>query len=282
MNNASGLKIGIIAGMGELPIIIARDARARGFKVIIAALETLASEDIADFADEIKWISIGKFGGIIDMLKKAGVKEAIMAGKAPKDLLYKTKIVPDLKTIKLFFSLKDRSDETILNAITGELKNEGIDIIDTAAFSPGLLTPHGVITKTTPTKEEWKDIEYGLAIAKEIGRLDIGQTVVIKDQAVMAVEAIEGTDEAILRGGRLGGSGCVIVKVSRPNQDMRLDVPVVGSLTIKTMIDIKARILALEAGKSIIVQREKMINEAEKAGVSIVGINGNNVILSND
>jgi len=266
------MQIGIIAGAGELPEIIAKDAKERGYKVTTVAFENLASEEINKFSDEIKWLNVGKFGELINTFKSCNVKEAIMAGKVHKSLLYKSKVTPDMRAVKLLFSLKDRSDDAILNAITRELEREGIHIVDTVAFSPHLITPEGVLTKMKVTKDEWKDIEFGWKIAKEIGRLDIGQTVVVKGQAVMAVEAIEGTDETILRGGKWAGEGAVIVKVSKPHQDMRLDVPVIGLNTLKAMIKVRARVLAIEAQKSIIINRERLIKEAESAGISIAGV----------
>jgi hypothetical protein len=264
--------IGIIAGTGDLPRIIARDARERGFKVFTIALENLASPDLSRVSDEIKWINVGKLGELIDTLKELDVKEAIMAGKVSKTLLYKSKITPDLRAVKLLFSRQAKSDDSILNAITRELEKEGIHVIDTTAFSPHLLTPEGVLTDDPPTMDEWKDIEFGWKIAKEIGRLDIGQTIVVKGQAVMAVEAIEGTDEAILRGGKLSGEGAVVIKVSKPHQDMRLDVPVIGMNTLKSMIEVRARVIAVEAHKSMIINRERLIKEAEESGISVVGI----------
>jgi DUF1009 family protein len=270
--------IGIIAGTGDLPGIIARDARDRGFKVITIALENLASPDLNKLSDEIKWINVGKLGELIDTLKEFDVKEAIMAGKVSKTLIYKSKVTPDLRAVKLLFSLKDKSDDSILNAITKELEKEGIHIIDTPAFSPNLLTPEGVLTEYPPTMDEWKDVEFGWRIAKEIGRLDIGQTVVVKGQAVMAVEAIEGTDEAILRGGKLSGEGAVVIKVSKPHQDMRLDVPVIGIDTIKSMVEVRARVIAVEAQRSMIINRERLIKEAEESGISVVGISHEKIV----
>lgn len=266
--------IGIIAGKGNLPKIIVKDARARGFNVVTIALENLASAELSKISDEIKWINVGRLGDLIDTLKRHKIRQVIMAGKVPKTLLYKSRITPDIRAVKLLFSLKDKSDDSILNAITKELEKEGIHIISTASFSPHLLTTEGVLTREQPTKDEWKDIQFGWNIAKEIGRLDIGQTVVVKDQAVMAVEAIEGTDEAILRGGKLAGDGAVVVKVSRPHQDMRLDVPVVGLNTLKAIIEVRARVLALEAHRSIIMNKERMIKEADEAGISIIGFSG--------
>ncbi|MBF0506634.1 MAG: UDP-2,3-diacylglucosamine diphosphatase LpxI [Nitrospirae bacterium] len=266
------MQIGIIAGTGELPEVIARDAKERGYKVITIALENLASSALNDVSDEIRWINVGKLGTLIDALKDSGVRETIMAGKVPKSLLYKSKIVPDLRAIKFLFSLKDKSDDSILNALADELAKEGIAIINTAAFSPHLLTPAGVLTKKAPSSEEWAEIEFGLKIARAVGELDIGQTVVVKGKAVMAVEAIEGTDEAILRGGQWAGEGAVVVKVSKPQQDMRLDVPVIGPTTLRSMIGVRARVLAIESERSIIIHRSKLIKEAEASGISIVGL----------
>ncbi len=263
--------LGLISGMGELPKAIAIEARAKGYRVVAIALEPLADSSLSRYVDEIEWINVGKLGEIMDSLKKFDVKEAVMAGKVPKSLLYKSKITPDWRAVKLLFSLKDRSDDSILLAVANELEKDGITLLDTTAFSFDLLTPEGVLTEDGPTDDEWKDIAFGWRIAKEIGRLDIGQTVVVKNQAVMAIEAIEGTDEAILRGGRLAGESAVVVKVSKPAQDMRFDVPVVGLKTLKSLLEVSARVIAVEADKSILLDRDRMIKEAEEAGISIVG-----------
>ncbi|MBI5076495.1 MAG: UDP-2,3-diacylglucosamine diphosphatase LpxI [Nitrospirae bacterium] len=266
------LKLGLIAGNGDLPKAIAEEARAKGYEIVAVGLEPLAEKSLALTVDEIKWINVGKLGEIMGFLKESGVKEAVMAGKVPKSLLYKSKILPDLRAIKLLFSLKDKSDDSILLALAKELKKEGIALLNTTDFTSSLLTPEGVLTKEGPTENEWKDIAYGWRIAKEIGRLDIGQTVIVKNQAVMAIEAIEGTDEAIKRGGALAGSGAVIIKVSKPQQDMRFDVPVVGPDTLRSMFNVQARVLAVESGKSIILKKEKLIKKAEEAGIAIVGV----------
>jgi DUF1009 family protein len=266
--------IGLIAGSGALPLIIARDVAQRHYRVVAIAIEDLAEPEIESYAHATYWINVGKLGRLINLLHQHQIKRVIVAGKVPKTLLYKSKITPDLRAIKLLFTVKGRSDEAILNAFKEELQGEGIEIIDTTAFSPEIVTPVGLLTSIPPTQQEMKDIEYGWFIAKEIGRLDIGQTVVVKGQAVMAVEAIEGTDEAILRGCSLAGEGAVVVKISRPNQDMRLDVPTVGMTTLENMIKGKARVLALEAARSIIVDKVEFIKRAESAGISVVGYSG--------
>ena len=264
-------KIGIISGKGELPSILAREAKRMGYHVLMILLDPVA-DTIDGCADEIKRINVGRLGEIISTLKGAGVQETILAGKVPKRLLFKSKIQPDMRAIKLLFTLKDRKDDTILQAITDEIESEGIRMMRTTDFAGDMLMPAGFLTQRRPAPEENKDIEFGLGIAKEMGRLDIGQTVVVKGRAVMAVEAIEGTDEAILRGGRLAGEGAVVVKVSKPQQDMRYDVPVVGPDTLKALVEARAYVLAVEAGKSLILQRDEMIAVADKAGISIVGV----------
>lgn len=264
-------KIGLIAGMGDLPKAIAAEARALGYTVFSVALDPLAEKSLSSHVDEIQWVSVGKFGKIIDTLKKNSIKEAIMVGKVPKSLLYKSKIIPDLRATKLLFSLKDRSDDSILQAVAKELEKEGIHLLTITSLSSSLLTQEEILTRDKPSKDEWKDIAFGWKIAKEMGRLDIGQTVVVKNQAVMAVEAIEGTDEAIKRGGTLAVKDAVVVKVGKPNQDMRFDVPAIGLDTLQAMKTVHARVLAVEANKCIVLNRDKIFDEAKKAGISIVG-----------
>ena len=266
-------KLGLLSGSGELPAAVALDARSKGYSVTAVGLEPLADKSLSSYVDEIRWINVGKLGAVIDYFKDSRIKEVVMAGKVPKTLLYKSKIIPDMRAIKLLFSLKDKSDDSILLAIAEELRKEGITLLKTTDFSTSLLTPDGTLTTGKPSENEWKDIAFGWKIAKEIGRLDIGQTVVIKDQAVMSIEAIEGTDEAIRRGGKLAVKGAVVVKVSKPQQDMRFDVPVVGVDTLMAMIEANARVIAIEAKNSIILKREEMIKKADAAGISIVGIN---------
>ncbi|OGW73428.1 MAG: hypothetical protein A2484_04520, partial [Nitrospirae bacterium RIFOXYC2_FULL_44_7] len=181
--------LGLIAGMGELPKLVAEEAREKGYRVFAIALEPLADKNLSDHVDSVNRISVGKLGEIIDTLKKNHIKEAVMAGKVPKSLLYKSKIIPDLRTVKLLFSLKDKSDDSILLAIAKELDKDGIKLLNTTDFSSSLMTPEGILTEARLSENEWKDIAFGWKMAKEIGRLDIGQTVVVKDQAVMAVEA---------------------------------------------------------------------------------------------
>jgi UDP-2,3-diacylglucosamine hydrolase len=264
-------KLGLIAGKGELPIAVADEAKTQGYTVIAVGLEPLADKSLSSHVDQIQWVNVGKFGKMIDTMKKYDIREAVMAGKVSKTLLYKSRITPDLRAVKLLMSLKDRSDDSVLLSITDELAREGIHLLDVLRFSSALLASKGVLTKDGPSDQEWKDIAFGWKIAKEIGRLDIGQTVVVKNQAIMAVEAIEGTDEAIKRGGTLAGKDAVVVKVSKPNQDMRFDVPVIGLDTVKAMKAVHARVLAVEANRCLVLNKDKILDEAKKAGISIAG-----------
>jgi len=208
---------------------------------------------------------------LIKSIQKAGISEVVFAGKVHKSIIYTGKVIPDLRLIKLLFGLKDKSDDSITLAITKELEDEGIKLLKTTDFTVKLMTPRGVLTKEKPSKADYKDIEFGWKIAKEIGRLDIGQTVVVRDQAVMAVEAIEGTDEAIKRGGSLAGEGAVVIKISKPQQDMRFDVPVVGTQTLQSMAKVGARVLAIEAEKSILLDKDRFIHDAEMSGIIVIG-----------
>ncbi len=252
-------------------MLIAKEAKRQGRTVFTVALKELASAEIEGHSDEVRWLSIGKLGSIIDALKKAHIKEVLMAGKAPKELLYRSRIIPDLRAIKVLMSLPDRKDDTIMLAIVDELHKEGIRVLRITDFAGSLLVKNGVLTKKRPSKAQMEDIEFGFQIAKEIGRLDIGQTVVVKDRAVMAVEAIEGTDRAIKRGGKLAGEGAVVVKVSKPQQDLRFDVPVAGPDTIRAMKESGASVLCLEAEACLLVQKEKVIEEADCAGIVVLG-----------
>ncbi len=274
LHSESSKTLGLVAGMGELPRVIASEAKKKGYRVVVIALQPPADDSVKPFGDDFHKVKIGHLGTLITLLKKSYVTNAVMAGKVPKRLLYKhkTSLIPDIRAAKLLLSLKDRSDDTIMKALVKEFEKEGIKLHNTTAFIKELLAPEGTLTQTKPSKNEMEDIKFGWKIAKEMGHLDIGQTVVIKDKAVMAVEAIEGTDEAIKRGGHLAVEGAVVVKVSKPGQDMRFDVPVVGADTLHAMKKAKASALAVESGKTIIIDMENFIKEADKAKISVVGI----------
>jgi DUF1009 family protein len=271
-------KLGLIAGMGNLPKAVASEAKRMGFNVAAIALQPPADESLKPIADEFHKISLGRFGGLIALLKKLAITDVVLAGKVPKDLLYKNKahIIPDMKAVKILFSLRNRADDTIMKAIVREIEELGIRVRNTTDFTKDLLVPEGVLTRKKPSKKELQDIAFGWNIAKKIGQLDIGQTVVVKDMAIMAVEAIEGTDEAIKRGGDLAKKNAVVIKVSKPLQDMRFDVPVAGLDTLRTMKKKGARVLALETGKCIIVDMKNFISKANEYGIVVVGTSNKN------
>lgn len=264
--------LGLIAGQGDMPRAIALEAQRQGYRIVAAALRGLADESIERYADAVKWFKAGRAGAVINYLKANGVEEALFAGKFPKDLIVRGALSPDLRLFRFLFNLRDRGDDTILNSVAKELARDGIRLLDMRDFCRDMLASERILTRREPSKEEWRDISYGFRIAKGVGGLDIGQTVVVKDRAVMAVEAVEGTDEAILRGGGLAGGGAVVVKVSRPGQDMRMDLPVVGLATIDCMVRAGVRALAIEAGSSIIIERDELIKKADEAGIAIAGV----------
>lgn len=265
------MKLGIIAGDGRFPLLLAGEARNSGYTTVVIAHTGLTSGDIERIADRTHWIKIGQMSKLIDILKEEGVTEAVMAGGVSKRFMFRD-IKPDLRAISLLFRIKDRKDDTILRALAGELEKEGISVHAATAYVQSILAGRGVLTKGRPTTEEWRDIEFGMEIARDIGRLDIGQCVVVKNRAVLAVEAIEGTDEAIRRGGVLAGGGAVVAKICKPGQDIRFDLPAVGPNTINSMKEVEARVLAIESGMTVMIDKDSMIKSADEAGISIVGI----------
>lgn len=263
--------IGLIAGDGNFPIILSNGLREKGKKVIAVGLENITSPALENGVESLHWIKVGQLGRLIKIFKKEGINRVVMAGKVSKTFMFKD-IRPDLRAISLYLKLKDRKDDTLLLGIVSELEKEGIKVEEPTRYVPHLLAEKGVITKRKPKKEELKDIEFGWPIAKEMGRLDIGQTVVVKDRAVLAVEAIEGTDAAIRRAGDLGRGGIVVIKVAKPKQDMRFDAPVIGLNTIRTLKEAKAAALCVEAGKTILLEKEDMIKLADKEKICIIGM----------
>ena len=262
-------KIGLIAGNGTFPVAFARAAKEKGMQVIAVAHEGETLPELARWVDAIYWIKVGQLGKLISIFKEQHVHDVLMAGGIKKTRLFKGGM-PDLRAAAVLAKMLYKKDDSILRAVAAELESEGITVRESTLYLDNLLAPAGVLAGRKPSKDEQKDIEFGWEMAKEIGRLDIGQTVVVKNQAVLAVEAIEGTDEAIRRGGSLCGQGAVVVKICKPNQDLRFDLPAIGMQTIKTMQEVKAFCLAVEAGKTIIFEREAVMAEADRAGIAIV------------
>ena len=262
-------RIGLIAGGGKFPLLVADSIKQSGLEVIAVAHKGETCAELADRVDEITWIGLGQFGRLLNVFKSGGVNQALLAGSITKTKMF-TNIRPDLKGLAVIGKLVIFHDDDILRAVANELEKEGITVVSSTAYLPELLAPTGCLTKRKPKKEEREDIECGWMIAKELGRLDIGHSVVVRRKTVLAVEAIEGTNKAILRGGELAKKNAVVVKASKPNQDLRFDLPAVGLDTIKVMIGVKASVLAIEAGKTIIFDKEEMIRLADSNGISVV------------
>lgn len=262
--------IGLLSGIGHLPVDVALSAKSMGYRVIAVGVVPDIDPELAEAVDAYYDIHIGKIGKIISTLKKNDVKTVTMIGKVTKELLYKAgAVVPDLRAIKILASVPDHKDDTIMNAIVKELEGEGIKVMDQTLLIQPLLPPPGVLTQRMPTEAEVADMDFGFAMAKEIGRLDIGQTVVVKDRALMAVEAIEGTDACILRGGTLG-KGVIVAKTAKPAQDNRFDMPSIGTKTMESMIAAGATGLVIEAGRTLLVEKEKTLALADAHNITIV------------
>ena len=265
-------KLGILAGAGKLPVECARAAQQLGYEVYAVGLLADSDPQIAQFAKDYQFISVAQLEAILNYLKQNQIQQVTMIGKVTKELLFNGAVVPDARMLQLIMSLPDRKDDTIMMAFVRELVKTGIQTFDQTALIRKLMPRRGTITQREPTDQERKDMDFGFRIAKELGRLDIGQTVVVKNRAVMALEAIEGTDACIERGGLLAHGGAVVTKVSKPQQDNRFDVPTVGYRTIEQMAKVGATALAIEAGKTLLVERAQMVALADAKGISIVAM----------
>jgi DUF1009 family protein len=244
--------------------------REEGYAVAACAIIGEADPRIEELSGRTLWVKLGELGKVIDFFSREGVTEALLAGKVTKTSLFRGHIKPDLEMIKAVASVRDWKDDSLLGAVVRQLEKKGIRVLESTAFLKKSVPGPGVLTRRKPAPQEREDIEFGWRLAKEMGRLDVGQTVVVKSKAVLAVEAVEGTDEAIRRAGQLGGPGAVVVKVAKPRQDMRFDVPAVGLTTLRALKDIKAGCLALEAGKTIILDRLQFVKEADEMGLAVV------------
>jgi hypothetical protein len=263
--------LGIIAGSGTFPLLVARSARKAGLRVVAIAHEGETDPALEQETDTSVWIRLGQLGQLIRNLKKHGVRYAVMAGAIKKKRMFEN-VLPDLKGLSLMSRLVIFHDDDILRAVARELAKEGIEIVSSTTHVPELMAPAGILTRRKPSKTEKADMAFGWRIAKELGRLDIGQCVVVRRKTVLALEAIEGTDETILRGGRIGREKTVVVKVSKPNQDLRFDVPSVGVGTVKMMSEVKASVLVVEAEKTLLFDRKEMIHLADEKGIAIVSL----------
>ena len=271
MINTTSDRIGIIAGGGQFPLLFAKSARKQGLRVYAAAHRGETDESLAGYVTRIQWVKLGQLGKIIDFFKHEGVQKTVFLGSITKTNIFRD-VRPDLKGMGLWNKINIKQDDAILRAVADRLEKDGIEVVASSGYVPELLFPQGILTKKKPTKEQRKDIAFGWQVARSLGRLDIGQCVVLRNQTVLALEAIEGTDAAIRRGGSLGREKTVVVKVRKPNQDLRFDLPAIGKKTIETMMEVHAAVLAVEAGYALLFDRDAVIRAADDAGMVVVGV----------
>jgi UDP-2,3-diacylglucosamine hydrolase len=267
--NANTTGWGLIAGNGRFPFLVLEGARSQGIDMAVIALKEEASPELERETKRLHWVSLGELSKTIELMHGEGVTQAVMAGQVKHNKIFSA-IRPDWKLAKLLFSLPRKNTDTLIGAVARVLEEEGIRLVDSTIFLKPLLPEPGVLTRRAPNEHEAADIAYGLGVARHIADMDIGQTVVISDCACVAVEAMEGTDEAIARAARItGGKSLVVVKVSKPRQDMRFDVPVVGLPTVEQMKSCGATALAVDAGRTLLFDRNKLIELADAAGIAI-------------
>ncbi len=269
--SSTAKRLGIIAGNGRFPLLVAREARKQGCWVVAVAHEGETLPELEPLVDEVEWIRVGQIGRMITKFQRSGVQEVVMAGGITKTRLF-TDVRPDFRALTLLATLWAKDDDSILRGLAKELERAGLVVGDSVHYLQPLLAAAGPMAAKRPTDEEQQDITYGWNVAKEVGRLGIGQCIVVKRKVVLAVEAMEGTDETIRRGGRLAHGGAVIVKVSKPGQDRRFDLPAVGPGTIKIMAEVGATVIAVEARSSLLLDREELLRDADRAGIAVIGV----------
>ncbi|MGA8891117.1 MAG: UDP-2,3-diacylglucosamine diphosphatase LpxI [Anaeromyxobacteraceae bacterium] len=263
--------IGLIAGGGRFPILFAESARRAGHRVVAAAHLNQADPALEKVVDGCTWVKLGQFGKVVEVLKGAGCSEVVMLGSITKARFFRDAWLDGLG-VQILAKLASKTDDSVLRAIARALEERGLPVTDPAAYLQDRLAPEGVMGKREPSEEQWTDVRYGLELARAIGRLDLGQTVVVKDRMAVAVEALEGTDACIRRGGELAREGAVVVKAVKPGQDRRFDLPAVGPDTIDSMKEAGCQVLAVEAGCTLVMDREEMIRRADKARIAVVGV----------
>ena len=259
---------GLIAGNGRFPFLVLEGARSQGIEMAVIALREEASPELENAAQRLHWVSLGELSRTIDLLHQEGVTRAVMAGQVRHNKIFSS-IRPDWKLAKLLFSLPRKNTDSLIGAVARILEEEGIKLVDSTSFLRPLVPEPGVLTKRAPDAREAADIAYGREIALQLAGLDLGQTVVIRDRACVAVEAMEGTDETIERAARIAGGLLVVVKVAKPKQDMRFDVPVIGLKTVEVMRRSSVTALAIDAGRTLVFERPKVVEAAEAGGIAI-------------
>ena len=263
------MKFGLIAGNGKFPFLVLEGARKAGARLSVVAIREETDRRIEEVADKVLWVGIGQLGKMISFFKKEGVEKAIMAGQVKHVQIF-SGALPDLRMIKMLWNLPQRNTDALIGGVADEMAKEGIELIDSTYFIKDQLAEEGVLTRRQPDATERGNIEYGLTVAGEIARLDLGQTIVVRARACVAVEAMEGTDAVIRRAGELARGKLTVVKVAKPNQDMRFDVPVVGVPTVQTMIEAGVTCLCLTPNKTLMFEKQAMIRLANEHKISIV------------
>jgi DUF1009 family protein len=269
--------VGLLAGAGQFPVAFAEKMRRLGLPLVTVGIRDHAAPELAQLSDLFYWTGPAKVGRVIRLFKRAGVRSWVMAGKVQKARYIGApwrivRLLPDLRALRMWYRrMRDHADDTLMLGLIAEFEADGLVCRSALDLCPELLVGSGVMTRRSPTAAQWKDIEFGWLLAKEMGRLDVGQSVAVMDRAVLAVEAIEGTDRAIARAGDLcRRGGFTVVKVAKPQQDMRFDVPAIGTTTIETLHQAGGRVLAIEAGKTIVLEESKTITLADRCGIAIV------------
>ncbi|MGE5127454.1 MAG: LpxI family protein [Betaproteobacteria bacterium] len=266
-----GAPLGLIAGNGRFPFLAAAGARRAGRRVVALAIREEAAPELEREVDEFHWVGLGQLARAIEILHRAGAREAVMAGQVKHRQIF-SGIVPDLKLVGVLARLAFQNTDSLIGAVADALAREGVTLLPSTAFLGDELASAGAMTTRRPGRDERRDVEYGERVARALAGMDLGQTVVVKDRAAVALEAMEGTDETIRRAGRLAGPGTTVVKVSKPGQDMRFDVPVVGPGTLDAMREAGARVLALDAGRTLLIDRPEFLARAEAAGMAVWGL----------
>ena len=263
--------IGLIAGNGRFPLIFAETAKREGVRVHAVAHVGESEQAIDAVADAVTWVRVGELGKMIRTFREAGVKRAVMAGGLSKAGVFRGGR-PDLRGALFLARLPSFRDDALLRAVAAEFEKDGIAIVPSTTFLSSIVVRAGTVGRHAPKRREWSDVAYGFRVAKEVGRFDVGQTIVVRGGVALAIEGLEGTDACIRRGAELGHGSVVVVKVSKPGQDLRFDVPAVGPRTIEVMGEGKARVLALEAERTILLDRDAVISAADTAGIALVGV----------
>ncbi len=270
------MKFGLIAGNGKFPFLVVEGAKKQGAALAVVAIREETDKRIEEVAERLLWVGIGQLGRMISFFKKEGVTKAIMAGQVKHVQIF-SGALPDLRMVKMLWNLPQRNTDALIGGVAGEMSKEGIELIDSTYFIQDSLANEGILTKRKPDSNEQANIEYGLRVANEIARLDLGQTIVVRAKACVAIEAMEGTNAVISRAGELAKGKLTVIKVAKPNQDMRFDVPVIGVPTIQTMIEAGATCFCLTAKKTLIFDREETLELANRNKIAMVAVSGETI-----